>query len=552
MNNGEQIICPLCDDIVDKLLYRFHIDNERVVIEKIKSEHPSWTKNDGLCSRCVDYYHVEIVMEQRMIPAIGPHFPVKSVDDFVILPTGLRVDADPRYTGKGITICFIDSGFYPHPDLIATKNRIKKFVDITTGSEKIISDKNAESSSWHGTMTSVVCSGDGYSSKGLYRGIANDAELVLIKTQNEEGKITTENIVKALNWVLENHEPLGIRIVNISLGDDGFCSYKESKVDQLAEVLIEKGIIVVAAVGNDEFDNIHPPANSLNVIAVGGVDDDNKIGNEENKAYHSSYGKTIDELMKPELVAHAIWIAAPILPDTFEKKEAEILYRLLSKEENQLQAEMRSCVAKTKLPLSILEETDTNDKKGIIKRRIQSAKYISPDYMHVDGTSFAAPIVSSVIAQLLEANPELTPMHIRHILFSTAKRIPGVQPERQGFGIVQPKKSLFKIFKKESFMDVRQSPFINKDKNTIGFFVHSDSAGQISLSGSFNKWAKDVLILEPGKNGLWKIEIPMLPEGRYLYKFCIDEKTWIEDVDNPYREPDGFAGFNSILFVPAS
>jgi serine protease AprX len=55
-------------------------------------------------------------------------------------------------------------------------------------------------------MTTVVCAGDGYLSKGLYKGVASDAELVLIKVQNEEGKITTENITKALEWVLQNHE----------------------------------------------------------------------------------------------------------------------------------------------------------------------------------------------------------------------------------------------------------------------------------------------------------------------------------------------------------
>ena len=169
--------------------------------------------------------------------------------------------------------------------------------------------------------------------------------------------------------------------------------------------------------------------------------------------------------------------------------------------------------------------------------------------MHVDGTSFAAPIVCSVIAQLLQANPELTPMEIRHILFSTATRMPGVSPERQGFGMIRPRNSLFSILKRETFMYIRQSPFVNKDDNTIEFYAHSDTAGQISLSGSFNHWAKDVLLLEPGKNGVWKITIPMLPAGRYAYKYCVDEKIWMEDVDNPFREPDGFSGFNSIFTV---
>ena len=58
-----------------------------------------------------------------------------------------------------------------------------------------------------------------------------------------------------------------------------------------------------------------------------------------------------------------------------------------------------------------------------IVQPVQEAKYISPHFMHVDGTSFAAPIVRSVVAQMLEVNPRLTPAMIREALFSTAKRI---------------------------------------------------------------------------------------------------------------------------------
>jgi len=46
-------------------------------------------------------------------------------------------------------------------------------------------------------------------------------------------------------------------------------------------------------------------------------------------AYHSSYGKTADELMKRELVAQPIWIAAPILPFTKEHQDTKTLYHLL-------------------------------------------------------------------------------------------------------------------------------------------------------------------------------------------------------------------------------
>ena len=131
MSQHENISCPLCGDKVNKLVFRYHIDNEKVVLQKIREHNPEWSVNDGVCSRCVDYYHTEVLMQQRILPEIGPYFPVKSADDFVILPTPLRVDADARFTGKGVTICFIDSGFYLHPDLITHKNRIKAMVDIT-------------------------------------------------------------------------------------------------------------------------------------------------------------------------------------------------------------------------------------------------------------------------------------------------------------------------------------------------------------------------------------------------------------------------------------
>jgi len=522
MNYGEKIICPLCSDAVDKLLYRFHIDSERAVIEKIKNQNPEWSLNDGVCGRCVDYYHTAIVIEQRILPEVGPHFPVKSADDFVILPTPVRADAHPRFTGKGVTICFIDSGFYPHPDLVATKNRIKAVIDITSSSTdpSTREDSGDATSAWHGTMTTVVCAGDGYLSKGLYKGIACDAELILLKVQNSNGKITTENITKALQWVLDHHQQYAIRIVNISLGDDNIGSYKDNKTNQLAEQLIAQGITVVAAAGNDEHGGIHPPANSLNVIAAGGIDDGNELnGNIE--AYHSSYGTTVDALMKPELVAHAIWIAAPILPGTNEKLEAENLYSNLESKEN----------------------------NGEIKARIQQRKYISPHYMHVDGTSFATPIVTGVIAQLLEANPALSPFGIRQVLFSTSKRYDNILPERQGYGVIQPRKALLKVLKRETIIKPNASPFVNLEKNTIEFYIQNDCAEQISLAGSFNHWAHDVLLMEPAKNGLWKIEIPLLRKGKYAYKFFIDGKRWMEDADNPYREPDGFNGFNSLLFI---
>jgi serine protease AprX len=76
--------------------------------------------------------------------------------------------------------------------------------------------------------------------------------------------------------------------------------------------------------------------------------------------------------------------------------------------------------------------------RSMISQRLQQEKVISPYYKHVDGTSFAAPIVCSIVAQMLEVNPYLMPQDIKEQLVLTAQQLPGFPLERQGYGVVQP------------------------------------------------------------------------------------------------------------------
>jgi serine protease AprX len=71
--------------------------------------------------------------------------------------------------------------------------------------------------------------------------------------------------------------------------------------------------------------------------------------------------------------------------------------------------------------------------------RIAHQKYISTDYQHVEGTSFASPITASVAAQMLERDPTLTPALVREGLLATARPIDGIPREAQGAGLVQPR-----------------------------------------------------------------------------------------------------------------
>jgi serine protease AprX len=73
-----------------------------------------------------------------------------------------------------------------------------------------------------------------------------------------------------------------------------------------------------------------------------------------------------------------------------------------------------------------------------VLNRIAVEKQINADYKHVDGTSFAAPIITSVVAQMLEANPDLTPADIKTVLCGTAVLLPNVSADVQGYGVVHP------------------------------------------------------------------------------------------------------------------
>ena len=79
---------------------------------------------------------------------------------------------------------------------------------------------------------------------------------------------------------------------------------------------------------------------------------------------------------------------------------------------------------------------------GLLQERINKYKLIDAHYQHVDGTSVSVAIASSIVAQMLEANPRLTPAGVKAILMTTAEPLVGVPVERQGAGILSATSAL--------------------------------------------------------------------------------------------------------------
>ena len=355
-----------------------------------------------------------------------------------VLPTPLRLDTDERFTGRGVTIAFLDSGYYAHPDLTSPTNRILAYHSIVRNDPSSLD--HPDTASWHGMMTSVVAAGNGTLSGGFYRGIAPRASVVLVKVSTS-GRIREQNIRDGLEWVLDHRRAYNIRVVNISAGGDRESSYLHNSLSRTVERAVREGLTVVCAVGNSGHLPGHPvlpPASAPSCIAVGGLDDQNSMDRARRGMYRSSYGPTIDGLQKPELIAPGIWVPAPILPRTPTAEEAELYATLDAALDEQLQAIIeaheetdRDLYDARQLPIALLRQ--------LITIKLREGSVITEHYKYVDGTSFAAPIVASIIACMLEANPELTPQQIKRILIDTAERLPFIEIDRQGWGVVAPR-----------------------------------------------------------------------------------------------------------------
>src|SRR2546423_15701515 len=162
-------VCPVCARYCEGDLHA--IDALPESLRPIVRSNASTAEAARLCGRCIEIF-------TRAQQQIESHASIFEQNNFV-LPTPLRMEADERFRGRGVTMAFLDSGFYAHRDLTQPTNRIVAYHSIFSESDDLTSLKTNDVASWHGMMTSVVAAGNGELSEGFYRGIASAANLGL-------------------------------------------------------------------------------------------------------------------------------------------------------------------------------------------------------------------------------------------------------------------------------------------------------------------------------------------------------------------------------------
>lgn len=528
-------VCPFCQHPTppEQLAEVNWLSSE--MLADLAEQHPGWRSADGACPGCVQDALLQTLLAQghdALHQRIQQVWPLDAAAAFGAIPTPLRLHADPRFTGRGVAIAMVDVGFYPHPDLTRPANRIRAWVDATpaSGPQALFFGPDDQpvwpgwdarhDRQWHGTMTATAAAGNGHLSHGLYRGLAADADVVLVQVRNDRQGISDEAIVRALRWLAEHAAALGLRVVNISLGGAARANLRRNPIDEAVAALVAQNVVVTAAAGNDGVRALNPPATAPAALTIGGIDDFNTFSDEEISLWHSNYGAGGGGVPKPELVAPSIWVVAPVLPGSSVEQEALSLFN--------------------RRHLGLPE----------VAARIAAEKLITPYYQHVDGTSFAAPLVASAVACMVEANPRLTPALVREILLRTAHALPGVPQEQQGAGALEAGLAVSMALREqhESLAACTSLPYITRQR--IEFVLHEHHAQGVRVSGSWHGWDGPGLALRQAEPGVWRGDIPRLPPGEYSYKFLVDGWRWLDDPANPDKRWDGRSGFNSVFFVP--
>ncbi|MCW2924700.1 MAG: peptidase and in kexin sedolisin [Thermoleophilia bacterium] len=230
---------------------------------------------------------------------------------------------------------------------------------------------------------------------GLVHRIAPGANIISVKLSDADGSVDVSQVIAALQWVTLHKDVYGIDVVNLSFGNDSRQSAYASPLDYAVEQTWDAGIVVVASAGNlgDESGTVTKPGDDPLIVSVGAS---NELGtsfrSDDTIPSFVSRGPTQDGIAKPDLVA----------PGTH--------------------------VESLRAPGSTIDVANPLARVGT-------------DGFRGSGTSFAAPIVAGVAAQVLGADPSLTPNQVKYGLLHGATAING-DPAAMGSGTVRASRTL--------------------------------------------------------------------------------------------------------------
>jgi len=81
------------------------------------------------------------------------------------------------------------------------------------------------------------------------------------------------------------------------------------------------------------------------------------------------------------------------------------------------------------------------------------------------------------------------------------------------------------------------------------FSFKAPGAMSVMLVGDFTRWQKNLISLQKGSDGIWKVTVP-LEAGEHHYRFLVDG-GWRDDPDCALRVANPFGSLDAVVKVSA-
>ena len=598
----------------------------------VRCDQPGWQPVQGICPDCALRYAGRLAAERSadsLHTLTGPPttFPYYHQSEESVLGQPARLPDYATFDGRGVTIALLDSGYYPHPDLTSEPHwpdmptwerldsaqmqkalrqrgtRLAHYVDLTDHGEQAGLDTpslwDGAGDSWHGQMTSVVAAGNGLLSAGRLRGYAPAAGLLPIKIGRGGGRIPEDDILAGMQWLLRDDHwaRYGVRVLNVSVGGDFEQAWDDNPVCRAADELVHRGVFVAAAAGNSGRQRLLAPAQTPSLLTVGGYDDHNRRVRWEVMASRSAItlyphnwdtvGHGAQRVAKPEMLGLGRWMPGPILPVSPIFKEMHAIDRLRQTLAGGDREHLRALLQHWHTIVHVDPEhpdrwLDVPSAQWLpevwqaLRKRMNAHKWIHAHYQHVEGTSVAAAQASAVAAQMLQANPNLTPAAVKALLVDTAQPLPYLPRKLAGEGVLQPTAAVAAALRLAGgpltglpgsgaiLAGDRLHTWLNRVKvmrsgddsgqvQVVYLGYLAPQARRVSVVGPFNRWQPELAALERTASGWWH-GLLLLPPGVHVYRFWVDDSRhprgqWAADPEHAMRAESGYQTDHSVITV---